>query len=238
MSLAGRVVLVTGAGAGIGAACARACAAAGARVGVLDIDPAAAELVARQCGEDALALAADVADYDAVEAACARLEREAGPVFGLVANAGIGDYSLLSDGDVARWRRLIEINLLGVVHAVRALVGEMKQRGAGHVVLMASIAGRETWAGEPLYIASKHALVGLGGSLRKECGPDGVGVTIVEPTIVDTPLVRATEEGRKELEAYAALSPDDVARAVVFVLSQPEGVSVSELVLRAIGPEF
>jgi NADP-dependent 3-hydroxy acid dehydrogenase YdfG len=238
VSLDGRVVLVTGAGAGIGEAVALACAAAGADVGVLDIDADAARAVAERCGERAIALAADVADYDALAAACARLEAHSGPLYAVVANAGIGDYTLMSEGDVERWRRLLEINVLGVAHAVRAVVAGMKQRGAGHVVLMASIAGRESWAGEPLYIASKHAVVGIGGSLRKECVAHGVGVTVVEPAIVDTPLVRATADGRRELEAYASLAPEDVARAVVFALGQPAGVSISEIVVRAIGPEL
>jgi NADP-dependent 3-hydroxy acid dehydrogenase YdfG len=103
---------------------------------------------------------------------------------------------------------------------------------------MASVAGREAWAGEPIYIASKHALVGMGHSLRRECAPDGIAVTLIEPAIVDTPLVRSTAEGRDELERFAALSADDVGRAVVFALAQPPGVGIGEIVLRAVGPEL
>jgi NADP-dependent 3-hydroxy acid dehydrogenase YdfG len=114
----------------------------------------------------------------------------------------------------------------------------MKERGSGDIVLMASIAGRESWVGEPLYIASKWGMVGLSRSLREECAPHGVRVTVVEPTMVDTPLVRATEDGRRELEQYPALAAADVARAVVFALEQPDGVAVGEIVLRAVGPEI
>jgi NADP-dependent 3-hydroxy acid dehydrogenase YdfG len=238
VSLARATVLVTGAGKGIGAAVAGACGAAGAAVGVLDRDAEAARAVAGGIGERALALVADVADHEALARARAELEDAFGPVTALVANAGIADYSLLSDGDPDRWRRLIEVNVLGVAFAIRAVLPGMKARGAGHVVLMASIAGREAWVGEALYTASKHAVVGLGRSLRLECAGHGIAVTLVEPAIVDTPLVRATPEGRDELERYATLAAGDVARAVVFALEQPAGVGVSEIVLRAIGPEL
>ncbi|HEX6667805.1 MAG TPA: SDR family oxidoreductase [Solirubrobacterales bacterium] len=237
-SIANDNVLITGAAKGIGAAVARACVGAGARVGVLDTDSGAAEaLVAELGNEVALALPASVSNYDEVAAAADALRAEFGPITGLVANAGIAQYALMSEGDPESWRRLLEVNVLGAAYAVRAVVGPMKEAEKGHIVLMSSIAGREAWVGEPIYIASKHAMVGMGHSLRKECAEHRVGVTLVEPAIVDTPLVRSTEEGRDELDRYAALDPADVGRAVVFALEQPPGVGVSELVLRALGPE-
>jgi NADP-dependent 3-hydroxy acid dehydrogenase YdfG len=239
-ALTGRVALVTGAGKGIGAATARALAAGGSRVAVLDIDPAAARDVVAAIGSSggtAISLECDVTDYASVQAATRRTVEEFGAVDLLVANAGVGDYSLMSDGDPARWKRLLEVNVLGVTYVVRETVPAMKRAGYGDIVIMSSIGGRETWEGEPVYIASKHALVGLGGSLRQECALRGVRVSLIEPTIVDTPLVRATELGRQELEKYASLTGDDVARAVVYVVTQPAGVGVSELLLRAMGPE-
>ncbi|HVQ58510.1 MAG TPA: SDR family oxidoreductase [Solirubrobacterales bacterium] len=236
-SLANDNVLITGAAKGIGAAVARACVGAGARVGVLDADSGAAEALVAELGDGALALTANVSDYDEVAAAADALRAEFGPITGLVANAGIAQYALMSEGDPESWRRLLEVNVLGAAYAVRAVVGPMKEAQKGHIVLMSSIAGREAWVGEPIYIASKHAMVGMGHSLRKECAEHRVGVTLVEPAIVDTPLVRSTEEGRDELDRYAALDPADVGRAVVFALEQPPGVGVSELVLRALGPE-
>ncbi|MDX2970137.1 SDR family NAD(P)-dependent oxidoreductase [Kribbella solani] len=235
-----RIAMVTGGGRGIGEAASLALAAAGAGVAVLDLDPAAAgEVVQRieTAGGTAIAVACDVADYASVAGATARVADTFGAVDLVVANAGIGDYSALSDGDVQRWRRLLEVNVLGVAHVVRATLAPMKAAGFGDVVIMSSIAGRETWAGEPIYIASKHALTGLGGSLRRECAAFGVRVTLVEPTIVDTPLVRGTELGREELDRYAALTADDVARAVVYAVSQPPAVGVAEILLRAVGPE-
>ncbi|HEX5609019.1 MAG TPA: SDR family oxidoreductase [Solirubrobacterales bacterium] len=236
-SLSDSNVLITGAAKGIGAAVARACVGAGARVGVLDTDSGAAEALVAELGDGALALTANVSDYGEVAAAADALRAEFGPITGLVANAGIAQYALMSEGDPESWRRLLEVNVLGAAYAVRAVVGPMKEAERGHLVLMSSIAGREAWIGEPIYIASKHAMVGMGHSLRKECAEHRVGVTLVEPAIVDTPLVRSTEEGREELDRYAALDPADVGNAVVFALAQPPGVGVSEMVLRALGPE-
>ena len=238
--LTGRVALVTGAAKGIGEAAARALAAAGAAVVVADVDHAGAAAAAGQiaaAGGRAMPAGCDVRDFAEVSDVVRRCAADLGPVDLLVANAGVGDYSAMSDGDVSRWRSLLEVNVLGVAHCVRAVLPGMKDSGRGDVVIMASIAGRESWAGEPVYIASKHALVGLGSSLRRECAPYGVRVTLIEPAIVDTPLVRATAEGRAELAAYAALSPGDVARAVVFAVTQPPGVGIAEIVIRAVGAE-
>lgn len=239
-NLTGRVALVTGAARGIGAAVARQLAAAGAAVAVADVDLDGAVAAARSvtaAGGQARAWPCDVGDFEQVGSVAAAVMKEFGPVDLLVANAGIGDYSTMSGGDPERWRNLLGINVLGVAHCVRAVLPGMKARRAGDVVIMASIAGRESWVGEPLYIASKHALVGLGSSLRREAAPDGVRVSLIEPAIVDTPLVRSTSEGRAELASYAALSPDDVARAVVFAVSQPPGVNIAEIVVRAVGAE-
>jgi NADP-dependent 3-hydroxy acid dehydrogenase YdfG len=114
----------------------------------------------------------------------------------------------------------------------------MQEQRGGHIVLMASIAGRQTWVGEPVYIATKWAVVGLGWALRKEALEHGVRVTMIEPGMVDTPLVRSTSEGRSELDRFAALRIDDVARAVAFALAQPDDVAVTEMMITPVGPEL
>jgi NADP-dependent 3-hydroxy acid dehydrogenase YdfG len=226
---------------GIGAACAEKLASHGARVVVADVDRAAADDVAAKitaAGGEALARTVDVREWPSVEELCASSVDAFGSLDFAVANAGVGDYSALDTGDPERWRRVIETNLLGVLHTVRGAFPYMKERGAGHLVLMASTAGRQTWVGEPVYIASKWGVVGLGWALRKEAIQHGVRVTMIEPSMVDTPLVRATAEGRDELERYAALQVEDIARAVAFAIAQPDHVGISEVVIQAVGPEL
>jgi NADP-dependent 3-hydroxy acid dehydrogenase YdfG len=233
--------IVTGAGSGIGEGCAIAMAAAGARVVLADLEDDRLQRVVEAihaAGGEAVAQVADVRDWPSVEAVAGRCVETFGSLDFVVANAGIGDYSSLDEGDPERWRRVVETNLLGVLHTVRASFPMMRQQGSGSIVLMASIAGRQTWVGEPVYIATKWAVVGLGWALRKEALEHGVRVTMIEPGIVDTPLVRSTEQGRSELERLAALSADDVARAVVFAIGQPPGVAVTELMITPVGPEL
>ena len=239
--LDGMAGVVTGAGRGIGEGCATALAAHGARVLLADLDQTRLAEVAGKIeadGGETAAVVPDVRDWASVEAMADACVRAFGGIDFAVANAGIGDYSALDSGDPERWRSVVETNLLGVLHTVRAVYPRMKERGRGHIVLMASIAGRQTWVGEPVYIATKWAVVGLGWALRKEALEHNVRVTMIEPGTVDTPLVRSTEEGRSELARFAALHVDDVARAVAFALAQPEGVAVSEIMITPVGPEL
>jgi NADP-dependent 3-hydroxy acid dehydrogenase YdfG len=239
--LAGRSGVITGAGRGIGEGCAFELARLGAAVGIGDLDGDRARDVAGRIvaqGGNAVAFTVDVRDWASVNAFAAAATDAFGSIDFVVANAGIGDYSALHEGDPDRWRRVVETNLLGVLHTVRATYPRMKERGSGHIVLMASIAGRQTWVGEPVYIATKWGVVGLGWALRKEALPHNVRVTMIEPGMVDTPLVRSTEEGRSELERFAALQIGDVAGAVAFAVSQPEGVAVTELMIQPMGPEL
>ncbi len=239
--LDGLAGVVTGAARGIGKGCAAALASRGARILLADLDEgplndAVTELSSG--GAEVTGRVTDVRDWESVEGMTEACIHAFGGIDFVVANAGVGDYSALDTGDPERWRRVIETNFLGVLHTVRAAFPRMKERGGGQIVLMASIAGRQTWVGEPVYIATKWAVVGLGWALRKEALEHNVRVTMIEPGMVDTPLVRSTEEGRSELERFAALSIDDVARAVVFALAQPPGVAVSELMITPVGPEL
>lgn len=235
------VVVITGAGRGIGAGCAQALASRGNTVVVADRDLDLATETAdriRASGGKALPWEVDVRDWASVDAMFNGIVSTLGAIDVAIANAGIGDYSSLHDGDPARWRVVVETNLLGVLHTVRGAFPHMVRRRRGHIVLMASIAGRQTWIGEPVYITTKWGVVGLGQVLRREGLEHNVRVTLIEPGMVDTPLVRSTEEGRSELERFAALSIEDVANAVVFAVEQPEGVGISELLIQPVGPEL
>jgi NADP-dependent 3-hydroxy acid dehydrogenase YdfG len=229
----GRVAIVTGGARGIGAAISLALAARGTRVVVGELSTQrAAEFAAQNAGSGAItAHACDVRNYAEVTALRdAALELHHSLDF-VIANAGISDWGLMSDGDPERWRAVIETNVLGVAHTIRATLPTLLGQGHGHIVITASISGRVTYVGEPIYIASKWALVGLGRALRKEVAASGIRVTLIEPGIVDTPLVSDTEEGRQELAQVRALLPEDVAGGVMFALGRPEHVDIDELVI-------
>ena len=236
-ALAGKAGIVTGGGSGIGAAIVREIARLGARVVVADLSPERAAAVAAAVGEGAVGVAADVrrfADLEAARDAC--LERF-GRLDFAVANAGVADSSTMSEGDPERWKLVIDTNVLGVAQTVRAALPTMLAQGGGHLVLMASVSGREPYAGEPIYAATKWAVVGLGHALRKETVGTGVRVTLVEPGIVDTPLVRSNPFAVAWMETIAPLADEDVARAVAFALSQPPHMAINEIVLRPVGQE-
>jgi NADP-dependent 3-hydroxy acid dehydrogenase YdfG len=229
------VGIVTGGLSGIGAATAYAFAGEGARLVLGAIDVAAADEVVAEVarrGGEAVSARVDVRLVEDCES-LARLALERfGRIDFLVANAGIADQSSVATGDPARWRAVIETNLLGAILSVRAVLPAMIERGSGHVFLTASVSGRDTYVGEPVYIASKWGLVGFGHALRREVSDAGIRVTLVEPGIVDTPLTRGNPVVRPLLEACVPLTPEDVAAAILYAWRQPEHVVVSELTVR------
>jgi NADP-dependent 3-hydroxy acid dehydrogenase YdfG len=230
------VVIVTGAASGIGAAVARELAASGVAL-VLGTRPGEdlASVVAdvEAMGAEAMAVEADVRDADEA-ASLARCAVEGyGRIDLLVACAGTVDRGPVAGGDPVRWRAVVDTNLLGAAFCVRGVLPTMLRQGNGHIILLASVSGREAYVGEPLYIASKWGLVGFGHALRMEVGAAGIRVTLIEPGLTDTPLTRGSDVVRPLLEASPPLQAEDVARAVAFAHSQPANVSISELTLRA-----
>jgi NADP-dependent 3-hydroxy acid dehydrogenase YdfG len=232
----GRVAIVTGGARGIGAAISRELSGRGARVVVGELSPSRAEEFARSAGTDSIvAHACDVRDFAQVTSLHESALTTYGRLDFVIANAGVTDWSSMSDGDPEQWRAVIETNVLGVAFTIRATLPTLLAQGSGHIVITASISGRVTYVGEPIYIASKWALVGMGRALRKELASSGVKVTLIEPGIVDTPLVSGTEEGRNELAQVRALEAQDIAAAVGFALTRPEHVDVEELVVAPTG---
>jgi NADP-dependent 3-hydroxy acid dehydrogenase YdfG len=239
--LTGMVGLVTGGMSGIGAAITTGLRDHGATVVAVDTNvhdddrpasPRAAPAPATQ------EIAGDVRDFAAMCGISGRVRDEFGRLDFVVANAGITDWGSMSDGDPQRWRDVIDTNVLGVAQTIRATMPVLIAQGRGHIVITASISGRTAYVGEPIYIATKWALVGLGKALRKEARPAGVRVSVIEPGIVDTPLVRQTAEGTAELAAVRALDPRDVARVVAFVLDQPAHVNIDEVMISPLGQDF
>ena len=223
-SLADRVALVTGGGAGIGAACVRALAEAGARVLVVDYDAAAARSVADEVG--GAALAADVTDPEA----CGSMVAAAVDAFGrldvAVNNAGVAPARLVptAEIDVDDWRRVLATNLDGVFYSMRAELPLLRQNGGGSIVNMASALAVVGSKGTAAYVASKHGVLGLTRAAALEYGPEGIRVNAVGPGTTETALTRdvlarAPEEYLARYPLGRVAVPDDIAPLVVFLAS-------------------
>jgi NAD(P)-dependent dehydrogenase (short-subunit alcohol dehydrogenase family) len=216
-SLVGKVVVVTGGARGIGATTAAALAAKGARVAIGDIDVDLAERTAKEIGRDVLALQLDVTDRAGFPAFLDRVERELGPIGVLINNAGIMPLALLEEESEDSTARQIAINFEAVVRGTREAVRRMRPRGTGHIVNIASAAGRTGFPGAATYAATKHAVVGLSESVRYELRGSGVDVSCVMPTAVRTELA----SGLKKNWLVGFVDAEDVANAIVGALERP-----------------
>lgn len=250
--LDGRHALVTGGGRGIGRAIAAALSDAGATVTVLG----------RQEGplQDAVAAGhakgyavADVTDEAAVNAAVRQSAAERGPVDILVANAGSAVSMPFMKGSSAQFRDMFELNVMGVVHATRAVLGDMTKRGFGRIVVNSSVAGLKGYAYVTAYCMAKHAAVGFVRALAQETVKSGVTVNAVCPGYTDTDLVGAavthvtTKTGRSEDQAIAdmlkdkpidrLITPEEVAAAVLFLCS-PGASAITGTTLSVAGGEI
>lgn len=239
--LAGRVALVTGASSGIGAACAEALAASGAIVVLaarrLDRLEALAHEIRRGGGE-ASCLTVDVAD----PAQLGMMFDQVGQIHGkldiLVNNAGILSLSLVADADTAQWRRMVGVNLLALMEASHLALPLLRASGAGHIVNIASDAGRSANVPAAAYAASKFGVVGFSQALRREVHRYGIRVTVVEPGMVATELPNhVTDQSLRaallrRLSEVEPMQPQDVAAAVHYAVTQPLHVNVEEILIR------
>jgi short-subunit dehydrogenase len=228
-SLAGKAVVVTGGGRGIGAATARALARLGARVAIGDLDLEVAKRTADELGDDVVALPLDVTDRPGFSAFLDEVERQLGPIDVLINNAGIMPIGLLEEeSDRTTWHQL-QINLHAVIHGTREAVKRMKPRGAGHIVNVASAAGKAGFPGGATYSATKHGVVGLSESVHMELHGTGVDVSVVMPAIVRTELASGLGEAR----LFRSVTAEDVAEAIVAALRHPR---FDVFVPRSLGP--
>ncbi|WP_410620701.1 SDR family oxidoreductase [Amycolatopsis sp. cmx-8-4] len=225
--LAGKVVVITGGGQGIGAATASALARLGARVVIGDLDQVRAEKTAGELGADALPL--DVTDIRGFTEFLDEVERRHGRIDVLINNAGIMPLAGLEEESDATTRRQLEINLHAVIHGTREAMKRMRPRRSGHIVNVASFAGKAGFPGAATYCATKHAVVGLSEAVHLELHGSGVHVSCVMPAIVRTELA----SGLGEAKLFKSASPEDVADAIVGTLRKPK---FDVFVPRSLGP--
>lgn len=240
--LEGRVAAITGASSGIGEATALALAAEGAAVSLAArrgdrIDDLAARII--DGGGRALAIATDVSDEAQANAFVEHTHAELGGLDALINNAGVMLLGPVAGAPTEQWRRMIDVNLLGLLYCTHAALPIMGAQGSGDIVNVASVAGRVAAMGSGVYNMTKWGVVGFSEALRQECAAAGVRVTAIEPGWVDTELqghnehpsvVAAMEKAIKKIERI--LEPEDIARAIVFAVSQPPHVSINEMLIR------
>lgn len=217
-SLTGKVVAITGAARGIGKATAAALTRRGAKVAIGDLDRELAEATAAELGGDTLALELDVTDRASFEAFLDQVEERLGSLDVLVNNAGIMPLGRFVDEDDATATRMIDINLHGVIYGMKLALPRMERRGTGHVVNIASQAGKGGFPGGATYSATKHAVVGLSEAVRAELVDTEIEISCVMPAVVNTELASGLPENR----AVKKLEPEHVADAIVAALERPK----------------
>ena len=241
-----QVALVTGASSGIGVAVARALAQRGVRVALAarraDRLQALADELMSDGRSDALALTCDVRNPDDVQAAVKQTLDRWGQLDILVANAGFGYRAPLIEGDITRWKDMIDTNVYGLLLTLKYGVPPMLDRKRGHVIVTSSVAGRVPTLLGSAYCGSKFAATAIADVLRQEVGPQGVRVTTVEPGVVLSEFQEVANypPGILEnmLKGATPLVPGDIARAVVFAIEQPAHYAVNEIVVRPTGQAF
>ncbi|WP_322936726.1 SDR family oxidoreductase [Nocardioides bizhenqiangii] len=215
--LAGRVIAITGAGRGIGAATATALAKEGARVAIGDIDLDIAKATAERIGGETLALPLDVTSTESVADFIDTVESTLGPVDVYINNAGVMPLSALLDEDDATIDRIFAINTRAVIHGTREAARRMLPRGRGHIVNVASTAGKAGIAGSATYSASKAAVIQYTEGAYAELHPQGLDFSVVMPGITRTELTAGVED----MPAFRAITPESVADAIVEAVVKP-----------------
>jgi clavulanate-9-aldehyde reductase len=239
--LSGKVVAITGASSGIGAATARLCTQSGAAVALgarrADrIEALAAEI--ESLGGVATAITVDIAAEAQAHGFITTAHDRLGRVDALVNNAGVMLLGPVEGADTEQWRRMIDVNVLGLLYCTHAALPLMREQGGGHIVNVSSVAGRRASFGSAVYNLTKFGVTGFSEALRQEALNSDVRVTIVEPGFVETELLG--HNASYVVDAAAKLKEDmgdvlraeDIADAIVHALAAPPHVSINEVLVR------
>jgi NADP-dependent 3-hydroxy acid dehydrogenase YdfG len=221
------VLVITGASTGIGAATARRAVEFGHRVVLGARSEDKLQALAQELGGDdkALAVRCDVTSWDDQQGLVQTALDRFGRMDSYFANAGFGAARGFLEESVEHWKAMIDTNVLGAALSIRASLAHFRKHGRGHLILTSSVAGRRALPGS-LYSATKHAVTAMGEALRQEIADTEIKMTLIEPGAVDTPFFDNRPSG--------ALEADDIARAVMFALTQPRHVDVNEILIRPV----
>jgi NADP-dependent 3-hydroxy acid dehydrogenase YdfG len=221
------VLVITGASTGIGAATALRAAEFGYRVTIAARSEDKLMALRDELGGDgkALAFRCDVRSWEDQQTLVRETLERFGRLDAFLANAGFGAKRGFLEESVEFWKSMIDTNVFGAALSIRASLGHFKREGRGHLLLTSSVAGRRALPGS-LYSATKFAVTAMGEALRQEVADTDIKVTVIEPGAVDTPFF--------ENRPSEALEADDIARAVLFALTQPPHVNVNEVLVRPI----
>jgi NADP-dependent 3-hydroxy acid dehydrogenase YdfG len=221
------VLVITGASTGIGAATARRAVEFGNRVALAARSQDKLEALAEELGgaEHAIAVRCDVTSWEDQQALVARVLEQFGRMDTFFANAGFGAKRGFLEESVEHWRSMIDTNVYGAALSIRAALPHFRRENRGHLILTSSIAGRRALPGS-LYSCTKHAVTAMGEALRQEVAETDIKVTLIEPGMVDTPFF--------DNRVSNALEADDIARAVLYAMTQPPHVDVNEILVRPI----
>jgi len=217
-SLQGKVIAITGGARGIGKATAAALAGRGAKVAIGDLDRELAERTAAELGGETLALELDVTRRDSFAGFLDQVEERLGSLDVLINNAGIMPLGRFVDEDDPTARRMVDINVHGVLFGMKLALPRMQRRGAGHVVNLASQAGKGGFPGGATYCGTKHFVVGVSEAVRAELRDTGIEISCVMPAVVNTEL----GSGLPETRAIKKVEAEDVADAIVAALERPK----------------
>ncbi len=232
-SLSGKVVVVTGASSGIGRAAARALAGQGARLALVARSRDKLEALAAEIGADTLVAPADLAVPADVERMIAATIAHFGHIDALFANAGSYVAGDVVEGDPDQWDAIISVNVNSVFRAVRAVLPGMIARRSGDIVVTSSVSGHQAIQWEPVYSATKHAVQSFVHGVRRQVGRHNVRVGSLAPGMVLNELWGLTDpaEIERRIAAHEGLRCEDVADALIFMLTRPANATVRDLVL-------
>jgi len=241
-ALDGKVAVITGASSGIGEATARSLAGAGAKVALIarrhDRLVKLADEIEKGGGK-ALPIEADVSNHGQVEALVGEVTGQFGGLHIMVNNAGVMLLGPVDGNDITEWQRMIEVNLLGLLYCTREAMPAIRDSGGGDIVNVSSVAGRTANLGSAVYNMTKWGVTGFSEALRQEALHSKIRVTCVEPGMVDTEL-QGHNENPAVVDALAkmrdqigdVLEAENIANAVLYAVSQPEHVSINEILIR------